>query len=272
MKTILVPTDFSANAENAATYAAELALLAKAKLVLLNVYSVPLPVADVPVTMIPIDELEAQCMADLKSLQNKIALKHPGLESEIITKAGFVVEEILLMAEEYKADLIVMGVLGNGKSTSVFGSNTTALMKKAKCPVLAIPAGLAFVKPTKIALACDYSAIVPEHVTDTVKYFVHLLGSKLHVFNVLKRAELVTYQKASAEVNLENSLCDIEHSLHYPSGENLLEETNNFIETNNIGMLVMIPHSYNLISGMFHASSTKKMAFHTKIPLLSIHE
>jgi nucleotide-binding universal stress UspA family protein len=272
MKTILVPTDFSANAENAATYAAELALLAKAKLILLNVYSVPLPVADVPVTMIPIDELEAQCMADLKNLQNKIALKHPGLESEIITKAGFVVEEILLMAEEYKADLIVMGVLGNGKSTSVFGSNTTALMKKAKCPVLAIPAGLIFIRPEKIALACDYSAIVPEHVTDTVKYFVHLLGSKLHVFNVLKRAELVTYEKASAEVNLENSLCDIEHSLHYPSGENLLEETNNFIETNNIGMLVMIPHSYNLISRLFHTSSTKKMAFHTKIPLLSIHE
>ena len=39
MNTILVPVDFSANAENSADYAAEVAALSKSKLVLLHVCS-----------------------------------------------------------------------------------------------------------------------------------------------------------------------------------------------------------------------------------------
>jgi len=272
MKTILVPTDFSANAENSARYAAEVASLAKANLILLHVCSVPVPVADVPVAMIPIDEVEKQCTADLETLKKKLADSYPEIGMEAIVKTGFVIEEILLTEEEMKADLIVMAVTGTGKASDVLGTDTTAIMKKAKSPVLAIPAGVKFAKPEKMALACDFTAIVPDAVTDTLKYYIGLFGSKLLVFDVLKPAELVTYQKAAAEVNLENSLSDINHSLYYPAGNDLEKETNEFLERNNAGMLVMIPHNHSFLHGVFHFSKTKKMTLHTHIPVLSIHE
>jgi len=272
MKTILVPIDFSASAENSADYAAEIAALSKAKVILLHVCSAPVPVADVPITMIPIDELEKQSLTDLESLQKSLMVRHPGVEIESVVRTGFIIEEILLMEDEYKPELLVMGVTGKGRTSEIFGSNTTALIKKVECPVLAIPSGVRYSKPEKIALACDYSAIVPDKVTDRLKDFVKLFGSKLLIFDVLRPAEVITYQKAAAEVNLENSLSEIEHSIYYPSGNDIVNETNEFLERNNVGMVVMVPHNYTFIHKVFHSSKTKKMALYTKVPLLSIHE
>jgi nucleotide-binding universal stress UspA family protein len=275
MKTILVPTDFSEVSENALNYAAEFANFAKAKLVLFHVYAVPMPVSEVPVIAIPIDEVEHESMKQLKEFDKKLKANYGNIETELITRAGFVAEEIYLFQEERKIDLLVMGVTGAGKAPGILGSNTTSNMKKAKCPVLVVPKGLKFKKPEKIALACDYNSTVPEGVVSKLKEFVRLFGAKLLVFDVLKRAELVSYQKAVAEVNLENSLGDeIEHSLYFPSGDGkeLHVEINSFVDRNNADMLVMIPHDYSFWQKLFHHSATKEMAFYTHVPLLSIHE
>jgi nucleotide-binding universal stress UspA family protein len=272
MKTILVPVDFSSSSENAAEYAAEFAKYSKAKLILLHVYSVPVPVADVPVTTIPLEEVEEESIKHLSAFNKKLEHKYPGIETEMITSAGFVVEEILLMAEERSPELIIMGLGSDAKSKGIFGSNTTTIIKRAKCPVLTIPSEIRFKKPEKIALACDYSAIVPDAVVSKFKEYVKMFGAKVLVFDVLRRAELVTYQKAAAEVNLENSLVDVGHSLYYPSGDNLPEEANSFIERQNVDVLVMIPHNYTFFQSLFHRSATKQMAFQATVPLLTIHE
>ena len=272
MKTILVPTDFSDVSENAMNYAAELAQFTKAKLILFHIYSVPMPVAEVPVVTIPMEEVEHESMIQLKAIDKTLKANYPGIETEVITRAGFVAEEIYLLQEDRKIDLLVMGVTGAGKAPGILGSNTTSNMKRAKCPVLVVPKGLKFKKPAKIALACDYNSTVPEAIVNTLKEYTGMFGAKLLIFDVLKRAELVSYQKSVAEVNLENSLGDVEHSLHFPSGDDLHTEINSFVEKNNADMLVMIPHDYSFWQKLFHHSATKEMAFYTKVPLLSIHE
>ena len=49
MKTILVATDFSSSAANAANYAAEMALRIKANLLLLHVYRIPIGYLEMPI-------------------------------------------------------------------------------------------------------------------------------------------------------------------------------------------------------------------------------
>jgi nucleotide-binding universal stress UspA family protein len=49
MKTILVPTDFSEAAKNAAEYAINLAKVLNTKVTLFHVYHVPLPISEVPI-------------------------------------------------------------------------------------------------------------------------------------------------------------------------------------------------------------------------------
>jgi nucleotide-binding universal stress UspA family protein len=270
MKTILVPTDFSEVSENAAKYAMELAGFYKnAKVVFFHVYSVPTVIAaDIPMMSVPFDEMESSKF--LKDFSKKF--KDANIETELIVRPGFVVDEILYFLEKRRIDTIVMGITGAGKSEGASGSSTTSIMKSVRQPVFVIPKDVQFKKPQRIALACDYVAIVSDAVVEQIKEYSKLFGAKLLIFDILKKTELVSYEKAVAEVNLENSLEDIDHSLYFPSGDNIPEEMNSFIEKNKADLLIMIPHNYTFLRGLFHHSNTKEMAFHTNVPLISIHE
>lgn len=272
MKTILVPTDFSVNAENSASYAAELAKESKAKLMLLNVFAMPVPVADVPVVMVPVEDVEAQSINQLKTFDKELKSKHPGIVTEVIARCGCVVDEVMVLVKERKTDLVVMGVTGAGRSMAVLGSNTSGIINGLKCPVLVIPEGLKYKKPEKIALACDYNSIVPEEITDELKDFVRLFHAELLVFSIYKDGELIKNEKAAREVHLENALCDIRHSLYYPEGSDVVKEINEFVEKKRADILVMLPHVHSFIEKILFPSRTKKMIFRTAIPLLSIHE
>lgn len=273
MKTILAATDFSGVADNAVNYAAGLASFEKAKLILFNGYAILVPVSsDVPIVTIPYEELEAESTNRLKELEKKIKKNYPALEIEIISRAGFAVDEIRKVQEKKHIGLTVMGITGAGGATALFGSNATTMQKISDVPVMVIPANAKFKVPEKIALASDFKSIIPDHVVDKFKEFVQLFKCKVAIIDVLKVAELASYSKAAAEVNLENSLGGIEHSVFFPSGDDPIAETNDFIQRNNVDMLVMIPHNYSFVSKLFHRSVTKKMALHTHIPLLSIHE
>jgi len=272
MKTILVPTDFSKEAENAAKYAMELAsCYKKAKVIFFHVYSIPtMPVADVPLMPGPFDEMETESNKLLKSFATKF--NDANIDTELIVSQGFVVDEILFLQKKRRIDLVVMGITGAGKSKNLSGSNTISVMKSSKHPVLIIPVDTQFKKPERIALACDYTATVSDEVVQKIKEYSKLFNAKLLIFDILRKAELVSYEKAVAEVNLENSLEEIEHSLYFPSGDNVPEEINSFIIKNKADMLIMIPHNYTFLRGLFHHSNTKEMALHMHIPLLCIHE
>ncbi len=272
MKNILVPTDFSEVSGSAADYAAELAKITKAKLIFYYVFTVPVPVADTPVIAVPIEDLEKENMKLLHAMDKRMKAKHGNIEIELRTQPGFVVDEIITFTKEHKVDLVVMGVTGAGKSPGVIGSNATSVMHHAASPVMVIPKGYKFKKPLMVALACDYKSILPDDAVTKFKAFVKLFNAKVMVFNVLKPHELATYQKAATEVNLENMLGDLEHSLYFPASENLQHEINTFVDMHEADVLTMFPHNYSFFKGLVHHSATKEMAFLTHVPLLSIHE
>ncbi len=272
MKNILVPTDFSDVSDSAADYAAELAKVTNAKLILYHVFTVPVPVADTPVIAVPMEDLEKENMKLLQAMDKRMKVKHGKIEIELRTQPGFVVDEIISFTKEHKIDMVVMGVTGAGKTPGMLGSNATSVMHHALSPVMVVPHGYKFVKPSTIALACDYKSILPDEAVEKFKSFARLFNSKVLVFNVLKPHELATYQKAATEVNLENALGDLEHSLYFPTGENMGEEINSFADKHNAEILAMFPHNYSFLKGMVHHSATKEMAFLTHVPLLSIHE
>lgn len=272
MKNILVPTDFSEVSEGAADYAAELAKITKAKLIFYYLFTVPVSVADMPAIVVPIEDLEKENMKLLHALDKRIKAKHGHIETELRTRPGFVVDEIISFTKEHKIDLVVMGVSGAGKAPGIFGSNATSVMHHAVSAVVVIPKGYKFKKPGTIALACDYKSILPEGSVNMFKSFVRLFNSKLILFNVLKLNELATYQKAATEVNLENALADMEHTLHFPAGDNTIEEINTFVKKHGVDLLAMFPHHYSFLKGLIHHSTSKEMAFLTQVPLLTIHQ
>lgn len=275
MKTILVPTDFSKNAQNAIDYAIEIAKCTSSKLILFHAYQLPLVASEVPVVP-SIGELEKDIVRNLKKAERHI---HSKTESSLVVeyeyRCGFPVEEIRLCAERNKADLIIMGLHGAGFiREKLIGSVSTALMNNSKCPVLIINQNVKFKSIKNIALAFDYSEIKNQAVLYPLNVFSNLFKSHIFIFNVVKsQLEAVSsISKAVDGMKLAHALENAEHSFHYSENEDIIEGINKFVMEKNIDMVVMIPHKHSPLHNLFNESQTKKMAFHTRIPLLTLSE
>lgn len=274
MKTILVPTDFSAVAQNAIDYAVEMAKVSKAKLILFHVYHVPVVPSEIPVAL-PMDEVEKESMKKLKKIAKKIQSgQGKKVAVECKCQLGFAVEEINSFAEANKTELIIMGTEGTGYlKEKLMGNITTSLIKKAKCPVLAIDRNVKFRNVKKIALAFDYSSMDYASVLAPLMKIVKLFSSHVYVLNVLPEPKaILAIDKAVEGIKLDHLLDKAEHSFHYSENDDVVDGVNDFVKAKKIDMVVMIPKSTSVMKSFFHSSNTKRLAFHTDVPLLALHE
>jgi len=276
MKTILVPTDFSKISRNAIDYAAEMAKLTKSKLVLFHVYDIPVVTAEAPIVMPGWEDIEKDCMNGLKKMERSIWRKYgKGVETECICQLGFSVSEIIKQyTDENNIDLVVMGMQGAGYiSEKLMGSNATSLIKRANCPVLVINEHVKFTSLKKIVLACDYEKVPVKSILEPLKEFVKLFKSQVYVLNVIKEIKKsVAVKKSAAGAAIEDSLEGIKHSFHFVENDDTIEGINEFVSDKKADMVVIIPRKHKFLDNIFHERNTKRMAFHTSIPLLALHE
>lgn len=271
MKTILVPTDFSDSANNACNYAIELARKTKAKLILFHVFQIPVPVNEVPVVVVSVDDLRKESLGRLKHYAKEIKRNNAkDVEVESIVSAGFAIDEIIEITKEKNIDLIVMGIVGGSRLNEILGSTTTGVVRKTTVPVLIVPDNARFKQIDKIAFACDYSQISNRTVLAMLFEFVKLFTSRILVVNVIAKEEITTTEKAVSGMQLENYLKDVDHTIHFPVHSDVIEGINEFVKDTDSAMIAMIPHKHNIFQRIFSTSNTKKMAFHTHIPLLML--
>ena len=88
MNTIIVPTDFSPAADNAAEYAAKLAQRLNASVLLLHVYQLPVPMTDYPVLMVTVEDLKKGAEEGLNRTLEAAQLKYPGVHFQVESRLG----------------------------------------------------------------------------------------------------------------------------------------------------------------------------------------
>ncbi len=145
MKNILVPTDFSEFSRLALDYAITIAQTFKASIILIHV--TPEKELDSIRQISPylepgrIEELlKGRESEDRKRLNEFIPPeKKEGIKTEAIHRVGTPFLEIIKVAKEKEADLIVMATHGrSGLSHILFGSVAEKVVRKSTCPVLSI--------------------------------------------------------------------------------------------------------------------------------------
>ncbi len=145
MKNILVPTDFSEFSRLALDYAITIARTFKASIILIHV--TPEKELDSIRQISPylepgrIEELlKGRESEDRKRLNEFIPPeKKEGIKTEAIHRVGTPFLEIIKVAKEKEADLIVMATHGrSGLSHILFGSVAEKVVRKSTCPVLSI--------------------------------------------------------------------------------------------------------------------------------------
>jgi len=150
VNTILHPTDFSERSQYAFWLACSLARDYGARLVVLHV-AVPAVVYGEGVVVPPSpEELRAATQEQLDRLQAPRA----DVRAERRLAEGDAVEEILRVAKEANADLIVMGTHGRtGLGRLLMGSVAEQVVRRASCPVLTVKAPFPDAAPASQALA-----------------------------------------------------------------------------------------------------------------------
>lgn len=270
MKTILVATDFSDAARNASKYAIELAKAVKAKVIFFHAYHIPVTVSETPV-IINYPELEETNLELLK--HEKLMLNADNLDVEYYTTAGLAVDEILEIEKKDKPDLIVMGMSGAGKlSEFILGSVSTSLIRKTSTPVLIVPENAKYKTPERIAFACDYTINAASGVLEPLKKITAQFKASLLIINLLKENEKVDTERAIKGMMIENQLQEIVHSYYFPEDDDFVHGLNDFVDSHNVDLLAIIPHKHNFLAKIFAESHTKKLAFHSHVPLFAIPE
>jgi nucleotide-binding universal stress UspA family protein len=141
-KTVLVPTDFSPQADQALDYAIELAEKLGATVHVLNVIGIPalgVPELGVALTSSVIDQIVQDNTAALEKLVASRAGK--AKLGEPLLRTGDARDEILHVAEEIKADLVVMATHGRrGVARALLGSVAEMVVRTSPVPVLTVRA------------------------------------------------------------------------------------------------------------------------------------
>lgn len=143
---ILIAVDDSPYSDQAVKYGVLLAKNLGSKITLVHVDEIPIsspysadPLLNESPAMIP-ELMHIQEEAS-KLLFQKIKEQHGDVvEMSTITKIGRAQDEILSVADDCKADMIILGTHGRtGFDHFISGSVSESVARKAKCPVLIIP-------------------------------------------------------------------------------------------------------------------------------------
>jgi nucleotide-binding universal stress UspA family protein len=143
LQTILVPTDFSEDAELAIAGAIRLlpAGVQGARLILLHAYHLPFEYTAygaIPTSFDYLADAEGEALEQLKSKAAELA--EEGFEVEILAKEGYPPDVIVEEAKKAGADLITMGTQGRSAIANLLlGSTAERVVQHAECPVLTVP-------------------------------------------------------------------------------------------------------------------------------------
>ncbi|MDF2438998.1 MAG: universal stress protein [Bacteroidota bacterium] len=267
MKTILVPTDFSEAATNAAEYAAKFAKSVNAQVLLFHAYHVRVTTtAEFPLMPLALDEMQAENEEYIKREAAHLS-KRTGATVIYQAKMGLAADEI---REVKNVDLIIMGMKGSGKiAEALLGSIAASVFRKSIVPVLLIPEKAGYKKPKTIVFACDRDPATDVHSLDVIKSFSKAFDPKIYVVNIKRKKESVAIKQQVA-TKLDGLLNNVEHVYYFPEREDLAEGINEFASEHDADIVAVVPHRYDLVNSLFHKSISKKLAFHTNVPLLAL--
>jgi len=268
MKSILIPTDFSKNAEYAMAYGAEIAKKMHASITLLHTFHVPIFADQVYIEETTIENWEKDCTAKLEEMAANITQKYDvTVKTEV--KIGFAVEEIVSPSEKY--DMVIIGSRGESDLGDVFFGNVAQdVIQHSKIPVLVIPPNVVYGPMRNIVLACNNEELITDSVVGVVKEFAHTFNSKLFLLNIVSEYEGPVSAAYNETNKIKKHFDGIDTSVNVLMENKVVTGINEFSENVNAGMVIMIPDKHTMMERMFTEIHTRHMAKIGHKPLLIV--
>ncbi len=272
MKTVLLLTDFSDNARNAAEFAIALLGYESRKYVLVNVFIEPLTSASDAIPVIDVLERDSKEglineLAFLRSKYDKL-----GVQLDICPEPGGLLFALDRLTEEHDVEFIVLGSHGaSAKRKPLMGNNAAYIIKHFKAPMIVVPSDCRFSSPGHVLLAVDNRPYEQLTILQPLLDIIEQYASKVSVLNVQSgSSEEVT--KTVEHDQVQAALKNIPHTFYREWGKKVSLGLVDFINEHNIDMICMIDRDRTFFDNLFHPSVIKKMSAKTQVPMLVLHD
>jgi nucleotide-binding universal stress UspA family protein len=278
MKTILYATDYSQNSVNALIMAHTMAKKLNCKLIVMHVFDDPVALAgSVSITYL---KKEKKLFKEHTMRLRNFYSEHLGIpvnETDVqieVAENDSAVAALLENAARFDADLLVIGTKGASRFKEIFlGSTTKALIKKAPCPVMAVPHTYASETIKTIIYATDFEEadiFAIKKLTAIAKPF----NAAIKVVHVTNKTEYAGDQQMEwfkdmlgQKVSTENMAFEVVVS------DEIFTAIYAYVLKTGADILVMLERSEKgIYHQLFHGDLVARMESKILVPLLSFNE
>ncbi|WP_026754047.1 universal stress protein [Sediminibacter sp. Hel_I_10] len=271
MKKILVPTDFSKEAENALKVASKIAKMHQSEIYLLHLLEIPLTetdavtaTADVPEVMFFM-KMAHQRFEDLMSSDYL-----SGIKVHEIVKPDGAFNGIADISKEHGADLIVMGSHGASGFHEMFvGSNAEKVVRSSDIPVLVIKDEHDDFSVNDIVFASDFNNDNKETYRQATEVATSF-GAKLHLLMVNTPNTFSTTKKAHERIHdfikdypFEN------YTISIYNDDSVEKGILNFSADVNADLIGISTHGRQGIAHFFNGSISEDLVNHSRRPVMT---
>lgn len=275
MKQIICAYDFSEASVNALKHAARYAEYFHAKLHLVYIYNIPVPVTEFGYIDVGDEVVRKSAQNDLDAIKKQLMLEHPMINGvDIIVETGLVSYKLNKLAKEKACDLLVMGI-DNDRSfvkEHLLGSTSVDEAREFRIPVLIVPKSSESKKIQQIAFACDYKHTdVNSTSLIQVKYYATLFNAPLSVVHVIEPEHEMSTSEINSDKFIEKQLAHTDHKTFFVYEKNAADGIIEFAEAHEVDLIIVEPYQRNFFERLFQRSTTKELAFRLNKPILAIH-
>lgn len=283
MKKILVATDFSPAALNAAEYAVGLAEVMEAQIALCTVLPLPLPTltpAGIDYPLADHQHMLDDALERLRVLRAKLGFPAvgPGDTSmlspgDLKVEVGSAEAQIKLLMQNGTYEMVVLGHLDQGGIRRfLIGSTGAGLISADVGPLLLVPKNARFHPLKKLFFATDLlESDIP--VLRKLADLAALTNADLHIVHVVENSGEKNNESEKISRFLEKVRENISYKrIHFQnvynsSAENGLDW---LLEHVTVDILAVVHRRHSYLETLFFGSHSQRIAKHTSIPLLII--
>lgn len=286
---ILVPVDYSACSHFACRYAMKLACRFGAEVRFLHTYYSPafdlIELAGAVQTQAHLrEEVEGSLeenereamkslMAEMEVYAGECGSRQVALSYELTP--GVPEDEIVRYSEQYQPDLIVMGTRGKSSGiAAVIGSVTAAVINRVQFTLLAIPERYTFVgekniKRVMYVTEFDESDFVSLKklmlFTGQLQLEIHCvhIGTDPDRWDMIRMEGLMDYFRKAYNTSAV--------TYGFLNQSRLTEELDKLIRESEINIISVTAHRQSILERLFRPNLTKKIFYHSAVPLLVFH-
>ena len=275
MMRILLPTDFSENAFEAIKYAILVYKDEECTFYLTHTYTPAVYQSEYligsPGQIGLGDVLQASSTSQLENLKKRLMDEFGNPKHNFIVHSAFntLLGEISETVAAENIDLIVMGTKGaTGAKEILFGTNTVHVIKRSKCPVIAVPPKFKYEAPKEVLFPTDYEIEYNNKLIGPLLLIAGNHKSRINVMHVHTGLDLNTAQKKH-KAKLEKLLGTGALFHEVPNNE-IINAVNTFQAGSKINLLVMVRNKHTFLERLFIEPVIKKIGFHVTVPFMVI--